>query len=357
MYRFLVALLLLCAGCGSGEDVAGPDDPAPDEAGPRAYRMGWFINSPRPTHASLFAAIDSMSKVADIALLQENPPWEQLLDGASIDELASERAELATYLRAKGMEVAYLADPLDGLNRRLEPPALVEAGWSIMEPEIRALHEAWVRAIVREIQPPWMGLASEINTLGQHGDPALYDRLVATINGLAPEIRTISPDTEVFVSFQVEDAWELHGPSQVDDPFALIGDFDIDFLGLSSYPAFAFDTPADVPDNHLSRFQEATDLPLALVETGWGSASGSWAASSPAEQRRFFPRYEALLDGISASLWIYITYADLDVEAYDLPADRAETLTHFARMGIADQNLHRKPAHAEWQRIFDRPLQ
>lgn len=233
-------------------------------------------------------------------------------------DVAAEVAEVVAFLRANGMEVAYLVDPVDGLNRRSEPVELVEAGRSVMEPEIRALHEDWVRAVTRAVEPRWMGLASEVNTLGQRGDPALYERLVDIINSPAPEIRSINPDTEVFVSFQVEDTWGLHGDSQVDDPFALIGDFDIDFLSLSSYAVFTFDTPADIPGNHFSRFQTETDLPLALVEGGWNSESTSLAASSPAEQRQYFQRHEDLLDGIEATMWIGLTYADLEVDAVGL---------------------------------------
>ena len=352
---FVFSLCLSIIGCDSGNPIDADEPPADAES--RSYRMGWFVNAPRPTDAAIIATIDSMSNVADMALLQENPPWERLFDGASIDELAAEKGDVADFLRANGMEVAYLVDPLDGLNRRSEPSALVAAERSIMESEIRTLHEEWVRAVAREVQPRWMGLASEINTLGQHGDADLYERLVDVINGLASEIRAISPETEVFVSFQVEDTWGLHGPSQVEDPFALISDFDIDVLGLSSYPVFTFDTPADVPDDHFRRFRDATDRPLALVEGGWSSASGAWAEADPAEQRQYIRRYEELLDGIEATMWIGLLYADLDVEALGLPPDREETLLNFARMGIADENLQRKPSYAEWKRIFDRPLE
>lgn len=350
--HLLGVLLLLCSGgCDSG-----PSEPPPPDGKPRSYRMGWFVNAPRATDEAVLATIDSMANVADVALLQEPPPWERLLDGTSVDEIAAEKAQVADYLRTQGMEVAYLADPLDGLDRTSEPAALVGAGRSILEPEIRALHEEWVRAVVRDVQPRWMGLASEINTLAQHGDSTLYTTLVEVINGLAPDVRQIAPNTEVFVSFQVEDAWGLFGPSAVDDPFTLVDDFDVDFLGLSSYAVFAFDTPADVPENYFRRFQAATDLPLGMVEGGWSSASTPWADADPAEQRQYFERYEALLDEVSATLWIGITYADLDVASYDLPDDREEALTNFAHMGIADADLRRKSSYGTWKHIFERPL-
>lgn len=351
----VVALLavpcLLPAACG---EPAGPGGGADLE--PRTYRMGWFVNAPRPDEETVLAALDSMARVSGVALLQEPPPWPRLLAGEPVEAIVDEKVAVASLLRSRGLEVAYLADPLDGLDRTSETPALVEAGRSITEPEIRALHEAWVREIARSVAPRWMGLASEINTLGQHGDPALYDELVAMIDGLAPEVRSLSPGTEVFVSFQVEDAHGLAVPSD-GEGFHLIDDFDVDLLGLSSYPVFTFGTPGDVPEDHLSAFAEATDLPLAMVEGGWSSETVPLAEADPAEQAAYFRRYAELLDGVDARLWILLTYADLDLDALGLPPDREETLRNFARMGIVDEDFRRKPSFGVWEEIRARPLE
>lgn len=353
---FPLLVLLLCAlqACG-GDGGTGPDGPE-DGLPSRTYRMGWFVNAPRPDEASLLATLDSMAAVSEVALIQEPPPWPGLLEGESPADLAAEKAELAAYLRALGLEVAYLVDPLDGLDRTSEAPELVEAGRSLAEPEIRSLHEEWVREVARQVRPRWMGLASEINTLGQHGDPGLYGLIVDLVGDLAPEIRQISPGTEVFVSFQVEDTHGLFIPAD-GEGFHLIDDFPVDFLGLSSYPVFVFDTPADVPDDHLRRFRDETDLPLAMVEGGWSSESVPMAESDPAEQAAFFRRYEELMDGISARLWILLTFADLDLDAFELPPDREEGLSNFSRMGIVDPDLQRKPAFQVWEEIRARPLE
>ena len=201
-----------------------------------------------------------------------------------------------------------------------------------------------------------MGLASEVNTLGQHGDPGLYAEVVDLVNGLAPEVRGLSPGTEVFVSFQVEDAHGLMIPAD-GEGFGLIDDFQVDFLGLSSYPVFLFDTPADVPDDHLSRFRQETDLPLAMVEGGWSSETVPLAEADPVEQEAYFRRYGELLDGIDARLWILLTFADLDLDSFGLPPDREDALRNFARMGIVDSDLRRKPSFAAWEEIQARPLE
>lgn len=316
--------------------------------------MGFFPNPPRPTEQALFNNIDAMKEVSDVTLIQQSPPWSDLLAGGSMDSLLQERVNLADFLRSQGMEVLFLVDPLDGLDRTSEPVELVEAGRSILEPEIRQIHEQWVLEIADRINPTYLGLASEINTPAAHGAPDLYNEIVDLVNELAPQIRQTSPGTQVFVSFQVDDAWGLLGGDNTDH-FSLIADFDVDALGLSSYPAFVFDEPADIPDNYLERFREATDLPLIMVEGGWSSRNTAAIQSTPEEQADFYRRFEGFLDGVEADVWIMLLYADLDIDALGLPPDRAEALSNFAFMGIADDQFVPKPAFDVWQRIFERP--
>jgi len=253
------------------------------------------------------------------------------------------------------MDVIFLVDPLDGLDRRKEDPGLLATGHSILEPSIRAVHEDWVLRIAERIQPRYMGLASEINTLAARGDSTLYRTIREMINDLAPRVRAVSPSTQVFVSFQADEANGVLGPEPIDD-FALIDDFDIDALGLSSYPVFAFDEPSEIPDDYFRVFADATDLPLLLVEGGWTSADVPWSAGTPEQQVAFVNRFEQLLDGVRARAWVMLTFTDLDIDSYGLDPDRAAGLSNFAHMGILDVDLQRKPAYAAWKRVFDRPL-
>lgn len=316
--------------------------------------MGWSVVPPRATQASFFSATQAAAMVSDVAIIQQPVPWAQLLAGAPMDSLVEDRAGIADYLRGLGEKIVFLVDPLDGLDRTKETPELVAAGRSIREPSIRAMHETWVRDIAARVHPEWFGLASEINTLAAHGDRALYDSLVSLVDTLAPEVRALSPGTKVFVSFQVEDAWGYFGGSGMDQ-FALIKDFDIDALGLSSYPVFVFASPADIPDDYLQRFRQATSLPLIMVEGGWSSENSAVFQSTPQEQAAFFRRYETLLDGAGARLWVMLVFADLDIPSLGLPPDRAAGLAPFAHMGIVDSDLNPKPAYDVWKQIFQRP--
>jgi len=320
--------------------------------------MGWGLQPPKPTEESIIATAMAMSQVAEFGIIQQAVPWARLFAGATIEEMVAETKGLADFLRALGLQVVFLVDPLDGLNRTLEPPELVEAGRSILEPEIRALHEAYVLEAAREIRPAYYGLASEINTLAAHGDPVLYAELVDLNNTLAPQIRAIAPSAQVFVSFQVDDAWNLFPlpPPQIDH-FALIDDFDIDALGLSSYPVFVWEAPDQIPDTYFSRFRDATDLPLILVEGGWSSEDVGGVQGTLEEQAAFFRRFEELLDGVEAPLWVMLIFADFDVASFGLPPNREASLSNFAFMGIVDSELQPKPSFSVWEEILSRPLE
>ncbi|MFQ5538753.1 MAG: hypothetical protein ACE5GJ_15055, partial [Gemmatimonadota bacterium] len=151
---------------------------------PRSYLMGWAPTAPRPDLGLLLRTIDSMAVVSEVALVQQAIPWKELLAGAPMDSLLTDRRLLADYLRSKGLEVMFLVDPLDGLDRTREDPGLVAVGRSIREAEIRALHDRWVLGVAERIHPSFLGLASEINTLAALGDPDLYGAVRTMINEL-----------------------------------------------------------------------------------------------------------------------------------------------------------------------------
>jgi hypothetical protein len=339
---------IVAAGCESD------DSPTRPSGTPRTYSMGWSPSPLRPDINAFFAVVDSMADVSDVAILQQPVPWPELLSGAPMDSIVTDRANVAAYLRNFEMDIVFLVDPLDGLDRRKEDPGLTGLGRSILEPEIRAIHEEWVRRIATRIRPAYLGLASEINTLAARGDSALNAEITGLVNTLAPQIRAASPNTRVFVSFQADEALGLI-PDPGFDHFALIDAYDIDALGLSSYPVFFFDTPADMPDDYFGPFRDATGVPLLLVEGGWSSARTQLLDGTPQEQAEFFTRFETYLDAVDAELFVLLNFTDIDVPSLGLDPDRAAGLSNFAHMGIMDVDLNRKPAYAEWTRIFSRP--
>ena len=346
-----VAVFTAVAAAGIAGSPSASHAMPPPSSTPRTYAMGWAPTPPVLTTASRVATIQAMSSVSEYALLQEEVPWAALLAGGSISAELDNKQPVVDYLRSLGMKIVWLVDPLDGLDRTKEPPDLVAAGHSLLEPPILVTHEAWVRAVAQRFHPEYFGLASEINTLAAQGSPVLYTAIVNMVNTLTPDIHVLDPGSQVFVSFQMEVAWQ-------NDGFPLIANFNVDALGLSSYPSFAFAHPADIPDIYYQRFAQSTSLPLLQVEGGWSSVSSAWGSGSPTDQALYVARVGALLNGVHAKLWLGIVYADLNLAdpSWNLPPDRQAILQNFASQGITTSDFTPKPAYAEWQLLFDRPL-
>lgn len=370
MRRLLVALLLAGVGLLPGLGMANGGTPA---AAPRhrlvlpalsndaahtptrSFAMGFGVVPPRPTVAAVTALLERMAPVAEYALIQREVPWTRLRAGETMDHVVDdEYVAVADAIRGRGMDLVLLVDPLDGLNRTAEAVEATSNGLSLRDPAVRATHAAWVRTLVERLHPRYLGLASEINTLGAHGDRALYEDIRAMINSLAPEVRRISPETRVFVSFQVDDAWGVSPwPASAVDQFAMAREFDVDVVGLSSYPGFSFASPEAIPYGYFRPFVEATGKPVLLAEGGWSSGPGG---GSPEQQAAYLAALFDELEAVQAELVLPLLFADLDLAdpGWGLPPDRAATLAYFAHMGIVDASLTAKPAFAVWAARFAR---
>ncbi len=346
------ALLLALAACGGN-----PSDPS-DTPGPtpRSYLMGFSAIPPRNDTALAIRSIDLWARRADAALVLTDPPWEQLLAGLEPEFLVRTlQLELVNYYRSKGLRIIGSVDPTDGLNRAADAAALVAAGRSLREPEIRELHRRYVGAFVSVLRPEALAVASETNLVRALAPGSLYEALVAAGNGAAAEARGRDPALRLFVTVQVETArGALGGPAnagvardQADFPFTQA-------LGLSSYPYLGgVGDPADLPLDYYT-LPGAPPLPLYVLEGGWPSASLDGAfSSSPDEQRRYVERHAAILDRARAEAWFQITFTDLDLPAVAPPP--GSILPLFASLGLVDASLQPKPALAAWDAVFARP--
>jgi hypothetical protein len=326
----------------------------------RSFAMGFAHIPPVPSVEGLLQIVPEIAKVSEYTIIQREVPWTRIVAGTPMSQVIDEEYQgLVDFLRGNGLKLVLLVDPLDGLGRTHEAVETTKNGLSLLDPNVRSLHEEWVRQLVSRFHPEYIGLASEINTLGAHGDQALYVQIRSMVNTLAPQLRAISPGSKVFVSFQVEDAWGLPPlPPSDADQWAMTRDFDVDVVGLSSYPGFVSSDPSQIPPDYYRRFALAGGKPLAQFEGGWTSEATGGLNSTPALQASYFRQLFDLLDSVEAELVVLLTYADLDLAnpIWGLPPDRQAILLNFARMGIVDIHLQPRPAYAVWQDEFRLPL-
>ncbi|MDT9170843.1 hypothetical protein, partial [Escherichia coli] len=70
----------------------------------------------------------------------------------------------------------------------------------------------------------------------------------------------------------------------------------IQVLGVSSYPAFAWPSPEDIPLDYYSRLLNGRRMPIIQVEGGWPSTNTEPLKSDPEKQARYVKRLAAVLD-------------------------------------------------------------
>lgn len=356
MRRAWIVLIAAAAAAGCS-DGGGPSLPA------RTYLMGFSAIPPRlfdTSTANLIAAIDNWVPHADAAIMHVSPPWAAMLAGVVPDSAVRiVELPLAQYYRAKGLDIVFMVDVTDGLNRAAEAPELVAAGRSITDTMVQRLYREWTYAVAWRIQPAYLGLAAETNLIRILAPDSVYQALVTMTNAVAAQISAASLSSKLYVSVQVETAWGRLPPG----PYVGIAQDRADFpfmqaIGLSSYPYLGgFSDPDSVPLDYYSRIAHSPPfpLPVLVVEGGWASVSLDTIVSSPAEQARYIARQRMLLDSARAQGVFQLTFYDLDVSANPPPPGSALPL--FTHLGLADSAMHAKPALAVWDSTLRRPLQ
>ena len=315
--------------------------------------MGFSGTPPRLDVATVLAGIDRWSTRAEIAAIHEELPWTDLLAGMSPDAILDrDKVQLVQYYRGKGLQLFFMADLTDGLSRADEAPQLRALGRSLSEPAVQQVYRNYVAAVVRKLQPDYLGLAAETNLIRAAAPAPVYAAVVQAANAAAADLAGIT-NAPRFISVQVETAWGLFTAT----PFAGI-DTDLrDFpftqmVGLSSYPYFVYAQPEDVPNDYYSRLLLGRTLPAMVVEGGWTSVTAGTIVSSPQEQARYITRHAQLLDSINARGLIQLVYADLDLATFPPPIPA--NLPLFVNIGLTDSNFVAKPALATWDSLHGR---
>jgi hypothetical protein len=250
-------------------------------------------------------------------------------------------------------------DVTDGLARDREAPDLVALGRSISEPAVQQRYREYLAAVDSILHPEYLGLAMETNLVRAIAPPSLYAAVVTMARGGENSLVAQGSTAKRFVSVQVETAWgRLPNVGHFVGIDADRADFPfITALGLSSYPFLAgFANPSDVPVDYYARLNETspTKLPMLIVEGGWSSGSVTGVTSSPERQALWIKRQMELADRAGLVAVTQIAFTDLDLSTYPVPP--GSILPLFAQLGLVDVDFHPKPALAEWDRAFARPL-
>jgi hypothetical protein len=212
--------------------------------------------------------------------------------------------------------------------------------------------------ILREFKPSYLGLASEINTYAEVY-PADFPNFLSLYRETYAAIKTESPETQVFVTFQWE---QVNGLAEIGADSASrqikweqieVFEPQLDLWVISSYPFISFRTGAEIPADYYSPLLTRTQKPLAVAEGGFGSRPVKQAPGSPQDQVDYLNAIHTQL-GERLDFWIYLLLSDLDLNSY-APLIRkqsgqadVDTLGFFVSVGLREKDGAPKPALQLW---------
>ncbi len=179
----------------------------------------------------------------------------------------------------------------------------------------------YVTEFSRNFKEPYIALGVEVN-IHYEKHPEDFKKYVALFDRAYDSIKSVSPNTKVYVVFQLERMKGLQGGlfGGANDTskaqWDLISQFPkSDLIGFTTYPGLIYKDPAEIPADYYSEIASHTGKPIAFTEVGWasgtpvvnGSPLAEWE-SSEAEQAAFVKRFRELTGSMNVQmrLWIWM---------------------------------------------------
>lgn len=328
------------------------------ESGRTAY--GFFPTPPEVSLDSIFKHYQAMGQHADVSLMQENIPWAEFVNGIDVESQKITDIQNARKLAvANNLDSIYVVDPLNGLNRREFAGLPKDWQASFANPDVREAYRNFTLRVLREFKPRYLGLASEINTYGE-AYPDDFQNFLSLYREVYADIKSESPETQVFVTFQWEQLNNLVSVDTAGVPYQInweqieVFEPQLDLWVISSYPFIAFRTGAEIPADYYTPLLARTDKPLAVAEGGFISSQTGALPGSPQDQVDYLNAIHNQL-GDRLAFWIYLLLNDLNQDSYakffrqqGAKENDITTLGFFVNVGLAEKNSKAKPALDLW---------
>ena len=350
----LALAALLAAACGGGPDgdadtTAGPDA-APRSGPARPYALGYQAIPASLSEAAYEAVFDLAAREGDFIMIQRTVPWLEVGADASLQpQTETTIARETALIRERGLSLLFAIDPWEPSNRARLTAAAPGRGFA--DAAVTDAYVAYAELVVQRYHPRWLALAVDLDAAARLR-PTDLDAFEAAYLRAYARVKELAPETQVFVTFQLEDLQGLlpWGPAH-SPQWSLILRFApaLDVLAVSSFPSFLFPFAADLPDTYYTRLA-AFRKPLALVPAGYASEPGRGGVTfgTLSGQRTFL---DWILAEAEAGRW--------ELVAWLAPQDPAfATVPPFdlvGRMGLRTLSGEAKPALGVWQDQAARP--
>jgi hypothetical protein len=353
----VLAALLLLVACEEKQPAEPAEGslPARETAGPaRSYLLGFSSLPSVLTDSGYQEAFELASHWGEVLMIQRPPSWSDFLPGASLSETQRERTSSerdAAHVR--GLKLFMALDPFDTSDR--SKLANLPEGYQGHDLSDGSLKEAFIaeaRYIALNYKPAFFSLGMEVNATYEL-NPDQYLHFVEAYKEAYDVVKTVSPETQVFVTFQYEQfqgvvPWEPPHPPR----WELIDGFEgkLDMFALTTYPSFAYPVARRVPADYYRQIRDHTKLPIAFAAVGYASTPSRDGvnSSTPAEQRRFLQRLFQDADELKSPLLVWFIGRDpsyLTAPPYDL----------LASIGLRDSSDRPKESWPTWEEAAKRP--
>jgi hypothetical protein len=360
--KILAAVLTLCLAtlaCGSGQPQEIPTlARSPYDLGRTLY--GFFPSPPEVTTQSVMDTFKAIGQHGDVVLVQQNVPWADFAAGADAESQGlTDIRNQYILARQQGLDVIFVVDPLNGLNRR-EFAGLPE-DWqaSFANPQVRAAFTNFTLRVIREFHPRYLGLASEINTY-QDTHPEDFPNYLSLYQAVYALVKAEAPGTQIFVTFQWEELNNLMASVARSTPYDVNWDQveqfepNLDLWVISSYPFVVFQSGADIPAGYYTPLLARTSKPLAVAEGGYTSRPVGFAPGSEQDQVDYLNAIHSQIGGDRLAFWIYLLINDFNLDSYARLMNQqgrggdVDTLGMFASVGLTEWDRTPKAALAVW---------
>lgn len=342
----IVAIALVACDSGSGD----VDPPATGDGRPM---MLGFSSLPRELNSDSYeATIEFAGDHGEIVLIQRNLPWADFVPGGSLgDDVAEQTDSERDAVRDADLALFFAIDPTDGATGRDRLNALPEnmIGRRFDDPDVRAAFRAYAEYVAHNYEPEYLALGVEMNLYYEKNEDD-WQNFLSLYRETYAAVKAASPDTQITVTMQYED---LQGILPREDThfvdWQLLRQFDpIDFVGISTYPGFAFDDAAAIPDDYYRQLTAFTDKPIAIAEMGYASRAQPGVIHGSEEQQAAFLE-RALADAEELAMPFAIWFA-----IWDPAYARGTEFGAFEHVGLLRTDDTQKPAWSSWEDALDR---
>jgi hypothetical protein len=202
---------------------------------------------------------------------------------------------------------------------------------SFANPVIREAFKKTARDLAR-LRPPYLCMATEINFLALQRLKE-YLHFASLYKEAYRQVKRISPNTKVFVSFQWE--WmriiDARQPHKIKDHSKVIDILrpELDMVALTTYPSPFHESPEDLPHDYYSWIYQhiSKNKEVLLMEVGWPTKG----SGNESEQQAFIKQLPNLLRYVNASVIAWALLHDVELAEFDANLNSVGLITKHGR--------------------------